>query len=183
MRVQAGGRAGRHQGRRVVLVDEERARARRRAEVPAGEHGRGQQSALAAEVGAARPAAAPPGSLASRTGAPAAGRTSRAVTRRLTTWIGSPAAACPYVRSCSRAKAAASASTPAGAAPLRRERDRQLERLALVLESMPRSIATVSPVALGPQEGLGLAPRARGARRPRPSAVSAESGRSTLRTR
>jgi hypothetical protein len=55
------------------------------------------------------------------------------VTRRLTTWIGSPAAAWPVVRSCSRAKAAASASTSVapGQSP---DRDRQLERLPLVLQ-------------------------------------------------
>ena len=115
-----------------------------------------QGPALAPEVGAPRPAPRQDRLLASRTGRRASGRTSRAVTRRLTTWIGSPAAACPYVRTCSWAKAAASESTPRGAAPLRRDRDRQLERLALVLEIDAPLHRHRLPVALGAQERLGL---------------------------
>ena len=113
--VEAGGRAGRDEGRGVVLVDEQRARAR------ASRRGRarpmtGVASApcVAAELGAAAPRGSAPAARSRAARRRAARRAdSRAVSRRFTIWIGIAQRRRGRRSARARAaKAAASASTP-----------------------------------------------------------------------
>src|SRR5712671_3266349 len=89
VRVEPGRAARRHQGGRVILVDEQRPRPGRGLERGARDDRRGDRPVRRAEIGA--PVAAAPGAVLLEADRRAIRRT-RAVSRRLTMWTGSPSA-------------------------------------------------------------------------------------------